>query len=1523
MSEKELPGTLPTNFTDEGYARFEADWLARRSDEPPPRWQDYLPAPDAPCTTDLVLMLLMVDIEFRVKAGLPALLAEGYFEHPRLQHEDARLDAAQRMELIQWEYQQRWRNGQQARREEYEAAFPQHAEAVRQLKPLSRCPKCQKTLALEETYQTFVCPDCGGSPALDVSSVEPAELDLRGYQLIEKLGEGGMGEVYRSCDPSLGRDVVIKVIRADGQRHPEYVRRFLREARITGSLQHPGIVAIYNLGRLPDGRLHYTMRLVRGRTFADILKEEEGKPERLPSLLAIFEKVCEAVAYAHSKRVIHRDLKPHNIMVGKFGEVQVMDWGLAKLLTADEEEAESEGSPDVTGTHIHTEPAETPLDLTRGGSEFGSPPYMPPEQALGEWSLVDERADVFALGSILCEVLTGKPVYTGSNRNEVLWKAKRGDLAEALSRLDQCGADAALTALCRECLAVEYQQRPRNAGGVARRVADYTAEVEIRLRQAELERAEAQVKTREERKRRRLAVLLSAAVLLVFVVGTLISTLFAVDARRQADAAQKFAEAESKAKLQIQRERDFAEEARERAKQEADKSKTVLKELVHIFQLADPRASKGEIITAREILDRTSKRIPETFKDQLDTEAALLETIGNVYNSLGFLSDAHTVLQKSLAIRRKLLGEEHPDTASSYNSLALNLNAQGKYWEAEKGFRNALDVREKILGEEHPDTARSHNSLALNLNAQGKYWEAEDGFRKALAIFRKVLGEEHPDTAASYNNVAVNLQSQGRYREAEEGHSKGLAIRRKVLGEEHPDTAASYSNVASNLNAQGKYREAEEGYRKALAIRRKVLGEEHPDTATSYRNVADNLDAQGKYTDAESFFLRAADSFAKSRLHVSVTGLERAAFTSELSPLMQLAALLARIGKPDDAWQRFEESLARGTWDDLNARLRQPQAKRDKQAKITARIDRLNLLISKTDAEKRTPEQTKQRNELLSQLRLAYDELSAFNQQLEKTYGPIAGQPFSRSKIQTLLPADTALLAWLDIPGHATAADPNGEHWAIVLRSAGPPIWVRLSGSGDKDAWTDADTQLPSQLREALQSSRDLWQPLAERLRKQRLDPLAQHLKGVRQLIVLPSTALAGVPLEVIADKYTVSYAPSGTLYAFLRQQPPLISKGLLALADPVFQTPALADKPQPLPPAGVLLTVVVPGSNAAKAGLNPNDVLLRYGDTALNGPADFKPLPESSDPDRWVQVVVWRDGATLKQEVHPGKLGIAIAKEPAPQALAEQRRKDHWLRSISRGGDEVWQELPGTQVEAAALQRLFGTSARVLLRSEASEQRLNELAASGELGKYRYIHLATHSNVDKISPLRSALILSRDHLPDEKERTELLLAGKLVPGGRISAMEILRQWNLNCDLVTLSACETALGKYEQGEGFLGFAQALILCGTRSVCLSLWKVDDTTTALLMERFYQNLLGKRDGLKAPMPKAEALQEAKSWLRTLPGDEVLKRAAALTESDSRGKPTSNSRRPAVAKAKPGDCPFAHPHYWAAFILIGNSD
>jgi tetratricopeptide (TPR) repeat protein len=930
---------------------------------------------------------------------------------------------------------------------------------------------------------------------------------------------------------------------------------------------------------------------------------------------------------------------------------------------------------------------------------------------------------------------------------------------------------------------------------------------------------------------------------------------------------------------------------------------------------------------------RTALAIRRKLFGEVHPEIA--ETCNNMGINLaeqGNYAAAEECFRKALDIQRKVFGEEHPLTATCYLGVAANLHKQGRYREAEEGFRRALDIFRKVQGEEHPSTATGYSNVAACLQAQGRYHEAEGPLQKALTIRRKALGEEHPDTAVSLSNAAANIQAQGRHPEAEEDYRKTLDIVRKSFGENHPYTARAYSNIAASLDAQGRYPEAEEYHRKGLEICRKVLDKEHPDTAASYNSLAANLNARGKYKEAEEFLVRGGDTFLAARVHFAVAGLERAARAGEDSPLARLAALLARNGKSAAAWQRYEQGLGRGLWDDLSTRRSRQPEEHARQMQICTRLQRLDLLLQQTPAEaKPTAEQRAQREELLSQRLKAQQEWSDFHRKLEEKYGAVAGQIFPRENIQAALPADTALVGWIDqAPAGPKAADPNGEHWAFLLRAKGDPVCVRLSGSGDGGAWSENDTALPADLRTAVLERRGSWRRLAERLAEQRLGPLSKHLAAhdslpaVKHLIVLPSPLLAGVPVELLAEKHTVSYAHSGTLFAHLRSLPHVQSQGLFALADPVFQAASAASKEKSLPPAGVLLTVVQPGSNAAKSRLRPGDVLLTYNDKPLSSSADLAALIAAAAGDKAIPVTVWREDndRPLDREVSPGKLGIVLADKPAPEAIKERRRLDR--RLASRGNDD-WRELPGTRAEVTSITHLFGGApVRVLTDSQASEQKLYELEQSGELKKYRYVHLATHGEVDDRFPLRSAVILSRDDLPDPGKQ---LLEGKPVFDGRLTAEEVLQQWNLDCDLVTLSACQTALGKYERGEGFVGFAQALTLCGSRSVCLSLWQVDDAATALLMQRFYANLLGKRDGLKAPMPKAQALREAKEWLRNLSREEALREAAEVSNGVERGKGRPKGKLlPALPEREPSakdDKPYAHPYYWAAFVLIGDPD
>jgi CHAT domain-containing protein len=414
---------------------------------------------------------------------------------------------------------------------------------------------------------------------------------------------------------------------------------------------------------------------------------------------------------------------------------------------------------------------------------------------------------------------------------------------------------------------------------------------------------------------------------------------------------------------------------------------------------------------------------------------------------------------------------------------------------------------------------------------------------------------------------------------------------------------------------------------------------------------------------------------------------------------------------------------------------------------------------------------------------------------------------------------------------------------------------------------------------------------------------------------------MAGVPVEMLSDRYRISYVPAGTFLAGLKDRLRPSGGRVLALGDPRFDVDTAELPPPPLPPSGLLVTQVVPNGNAAAARIAPNDVLLTYAGTDLKAVDQLPKLIADKAGERTVAVTVWRDGQTAVRTVASGTLGVVLAQDPAPQALAAKRKADRLLASLRAG---AWKELPGTRVELARLTELFGKDkVTVLADVAATEPALEALRTTDRLREYRYLHFATHGETNDVQALESRLIL----VQDAAAKAALPRTGQPTLDGMLTAREVLEYWKLDAELVTLSACETALGRGGGGDGLLGFAQAFLTAGSRAVCLSLWKVDDTATALLMDRFYQNLTGQRPGLPGRLGKADALHEAKQWLRNLSLAEATQRLGAITAGVARGKdqPALKVVTPtAEPKADPKEVrPFAHPKYWAAFILIGDPD
>ncbi len=388
-------------------------------------------------------------------------------------------------------------------------------------------------------------------------------IELSHYKVEAEIARGGMGVIYRVRDIDLNRSLAIKVLHQSHRHKPEMILRFIEEAQIVGQLQHPGIVPVHEAGVLADGRPYFTMKLVKGRTLADLLADRPNPAADLPRFLAIFDQICRTIAYAHSRGVIHRDLKPSNVMAGAFGEVQVMDWGLAKVSekkisvclnnfinhSDDFVEINNSEMREATAT-IHDydrAAAETVAEVSRvvtarsgktgsnsgsgsgsgsgfesrAGSILGTPVYMAPEQARGEVESLDPRCDVFGLGGILCVILTGRPPRGGGSADAVVQAARTDELEITRNQIETCESDSEIRALALRCLEFDPAKRPRDAAEVAEAIGAYLEGARERLRLSELARVKAEVEVAAERRRRRLTAALAVAIgSIVVILGT-------------------------------------------------------------------------------------------------------------------------------------------------------------------------------------------------------------------------------------------------------------------------------------------------------------------------------------------------------------------------------------------------------------------------------------------------------------------------------------------------------------------------------------------------------------------------------------------------------------------------------------------------------------------------------------------------------------------------------------------------------------------------------------------------------------------------------------------------------------------------------------------------------------------------------------------------------------------------------------------------------------------------------------------
>lgn len=752
------------------------------------------------------------------------------------------------------------------------------------------------------------------------------------YAVHGELGRGGVGTVHRGHDHDLGRDVAMKFLHERYSKDPAILHRFVEEAQIGGQLQHPGIVPVYDLG-MKDGKPFFTMKLVKGQTLAKKLADRSSPADDRATVLSIFEDVCQTMAYAHARGVVHRDLKPANIMIGSFGEVQVVDWGMGKVLQSggvDDEEL-------AARRHAEQSVIETVRSGKHGsqsivGSVMGTPPYMPPEQARGEVEAMDERSDVFALGAILCEILTGQPPYVGDPVDLIL-RAANCDLADAHARLEACDADPDLVQLASQCLAPAPAARPRSAEVLAKAVHGHLASVQARLDDARVEAAEAQVRAESLRRTQKLGLGFTAVIAAALVV-TFVQW-------RSADTARG-AELEARGLAEV-----AAEEAREetaRAERELGRANGIKQLLAEVLVSVVPVEAGGEDPGMMlGILERTTERLDGGGIEDPLARAEVEQLVGVIYRNLGRYDEAKTYLtagvdglerelgDKNLAtqigrlneallwklqgeperalaafevLRDELLESEGPEdihTLDVMSNIAVLHERAGDYGLAEARYRELVEVRERAFGATHEGTLTMRNSLAGVLALVGKTDEAHALVDATLELAIEALGEDHVVVLDCRTRKYEATFSQGLYDEAARLGAEVVEASIEVYGPEHPKTLGRKTSAATSWMMAGQHDRAERTLLEVREAQHRVLGEGHPKTLAVLSRLAQLSLVRGRPDEAEERLREVLE------LQREVLGPDH---KETLSTTNNLGFVLVSLGRLEEAATQLEQGLA-------------------------------------------------------------------------------------------------------------------------------------------------------------------------------------------------------------------------------------------------------------------------------------------------------------------------------------------------------------------------------------------------------------------------------------------------------------------------------------------------------------------------------------------------------------------------------------------------------------------------------------
>ena len=729
------------------------------------------------------------------------------------------------------------------------------------------------------------------------------------YRLVRLLGVGGMGQVWlaEQTEP-VRRQVALKLIKA-GMYDASVIQRFQAERQSLAIMDHPAIAKVFDAGTTPAGQPYLVMEYVDGLPITDYCDRKKlGIRERL----RLFLQVCRGVQHAHQKAIIHRDLKPSNILVAEVDGKpvpRIIDFGLAK----------------ATATML---PGQTLF--TQVGAFLGTPGYMSPEQADPELRDVDTRTDVYSLGVVLYELLTGflpfdTTEWKKQRLDEVLRQLRETDpqrpstkvsanrdtsTASAEARGTEPGQlvtllNGDLDWITLKALEKDRERRYGTPSALATDVERY-----LENRPVEARPASGAYRLRKYVRRHAVGVGVASGAAVLLIAFAVMQT---AELRR------------------ITRERDRADR--------------ITEFMTNMFKVSDPSEARGNSITAREILDRSSKEIDTELAKDPELKAQMLDVMGTVYEGLGIYPRAESLLKQAVDIRRNVLGLEHRGTLSSARLLAWTTSEEGRYAEAEKMMRNLVDTDNRVLGaddratlvtesnlawtleltghfadaeklsqrtlerQQHvlgmddPDTMETARCLAVVLEKQGRFAEAEKSYRLILDVRRRVLGPEHPRTLKIMSDLGIVLVEEDRYIEAEQLLQQTLDLQSRVLGRDHPDAIITMGNLATVFENEGRNAESEKLQREVLEQCRRVFGPDHPTTAIALYNVADVLYEEHRYSEAATFLRNAVD------IERRVLG---AGHPDTVGSVYKLARVLALTKKPDEAISLLGDAVDHG-----------------------------------------------------------------------------------------------------------------------------------------------------------------------------------------------------------------------------------------------------------------------------------------------------------------------------------------------------------------------------------------------------------------------------------------------------------------------------------------------------------------------------------------------------------------------------------------------------------------------------------